>query len=65
VTVRKSGIKAIFAEPQYPVSAANSIAKETGARVYTLDPAVTGDDDPYAYIKTMKKNLSVLIEALK
>jgi zinc transport system substrate-binding protein len=65
LTVRKSGIKAIFAEPQYPVSAANTIAKETSAKVYTLDPAVTGADDPDAYIAIMKKNLVVLKEALR
>lgn len=63
--VRKSGIKAIFAEPQYPVSTAQAIAKETGARVYTLDPAVTGEDNPDAYIEIMKNNLDVLKDALR
>jgi zinc transport system substrate-binding protein len=65
LVVRKYGIKAIFAEPQYPVSAAESIAKETGAHVYTLDPAVTGDDDPDVYIKIMKKNIEALKSALR
>jgi zinc transport system substrate-binding protein len=63
--VKKSGIKALFAEPQYPASAANSIAKETGAKVYILDPAVTGPQDPDAYIKIMEANLATLKEALK
>ena len=44
------------------------IAKETGAKVYTLDPAVTGESKADAYddyINTMKKNLDVLKEALQ
>lgn len=58
-------IKALFAEPQYPAAAAETIAKETGSTVYTLDPAVSGPDDPDAYIDIMENNLQVLTEALK
>lgn len=61
--VRSSEVKALFAEPQYPSSAADAVARETGANVYVLDPAVTGPDSPDAYIQTMRKNLSVLKEA--
>ena len=63
--VRSSGVKALFAEPQYPGRAADSIARETGARVYVLDPAVTGPMDAGAYIRIMDANLRVLQEALK
>ncbi len=63
--VRKNRIRALFAEPQYPSSAAKTIARETGAVVYTLDPAVTGPDDNRAYIDIMRKNLAVLEKALK
>ena len=63
--VKKSGIKALFAEPQYPAKAAKAIAKETGAKVYILDPAVTGPQKPDAYIKIMEANLATLKEALK
>ncbi|HNX23183.1 MAG TPA: metal ABC transporter substrate-binding protein [Spirochaetota bacterium] len=61
--VRSAKIKTLFAEPQYPLSSANVIAKETGAKVFVLDPAVTGENDKGAYIKIMKKNLSVLASA--
>jgi len=61
--VRSAKIKTLFAEPQYPSSSAKVIANETGADVFVLDPAVTGDDDKDAYIKIMKKNLSVLVSA--
>ena len=63
--VRKSGIKAVFAEPQYPAKAVEAIARETGATVYTLDPAVTGPAEPDAYLKTMERNLEVLRRALR
>ena len=61
--VRNSKIKTLFAEPQYPLSSAEVIANETGAKVFILDPAVTGEENKGAYIKIMKKNLSVLVSA--
>lgn len=63
--IKKAGIKALFSEPQYPAQAAAVIAKETSAKVYVLDPAVTGPDDADAYIKIMEDNLKVLKEALR
>ncbi len=58
-------IKALFAEPQYPSKAAETVATETGARVYILDPAVTGPMEADAYIHIMNQNTQVLKEALK
>jgi len=63
--VRKKNIKNLFIEPQYPSASAMVIARETGAKVSVLDPAVTGGDDKGAYIKIMKNNLEVLLGALK
>ena len=63
--VKKLKVKALFAEPQYPAKAAETIAKETGSIVYTLDPVVTGPMEPDAYINIMDSNLKVLEEALK
>ena len=63
--VRKSKVKALFIEPQYPPGAAQIIANDTGAKVYTLDPAVTGPNTPDAYLDIMKKNLATLSEALQ
>lgn len=63
--IKSIGIKALFAEPQYPTKAADTIAKETGAKVYTLDPVVTGPLDADAYITIMESNLKTLQEALK
>ncbi|MBF0122186.1 MAG: zinc ABC transporter substrate-binding protein [Candidatus Omnitrophica bacterium] len=58
--IKKSRIKALFSEPQYPALAAKTIARETGIEVYILDPAVSGPDDLDAYIQIMEKNCEVL-----
>lgn len=63
--VKNMPTKALFAEPQYSSTAANAIANETGATIYTLDPVVTGKDDANAYIEAMQKNAQTLQEALK
>ncbi len=67
-TVKESRIKALFVEPQYSTKAAQTIARETGAKVYTLDPVVTGEAKPGAYddyIRIMEKNSKTLREALQ
>jgi len=64
-TVRKTKVKALFAEPQYPAKCADTIARETGATVYTLDPGVSGPLTPNAYLTIMEKNLLELCRALK
>lgn len=61
--IRQNNIAALFSEPQYPALAARTVAKETGSKIYVLDPAVTGPDDKEAYINIMKKNLQVLKNA--
>lgn len=60
--------KVLFTEPQYSPAAAETIARETGAKIYTLDPVVTGEATPAAknaYIDTMTQNMKVLQEALQ
>ncbi len=63
--VKNARVKALFAEPQYPAKAAQTIARETGAKLYVLDPAVTGPMKDDAYIQIMTKNLGELRKALK
>ena len=65
--VRELGAPPLFVEPQYDDLAAQTLARETGAAVYTLDPAVTGpeEDVPLTYYEdVMLKNMKVLQEAL-
>ncbi len=57
----------LFTEPQYPDLAARTLAAETGAQIYELDPLVTGpmDEGAYsAYEDGMRKNMQVLMLAL-
>ena len=66
--VDKLPSKILFTEPQYSPAAAETIARETGARIYTLDPIVTGEADEQAldaYINTMKQNAQILRDALQ
>ena len=62
--VKDAGCPPLFSEPQYENTALRTIAQETGAAVYELDPLVTGDGGLTAYEDTMHKNLAVLREAL-
>jgi len=66
--VKGLSAKALFTEPQYSPAAAETIARETGAKIYTLDPVVTGEATPAAkdaYLDTMRKNMNTLKEALQ
>ncbi len=66
--VNKLPAKVLFTEPQYSPTAAETIARETGAHIYALDPIVTGEANEQAldaYINAMKQNTQTLKEALK
>lgn len=63
--IKEKKVEAIFIEPQYPAKTAQMISRETGKKLYTLDPIVTGPFHPDAYISIMEKNLMVLQEALR
>jgi len=66
--VRRAGVKVLFAEPQYSQRAADAIAAETGARIFLLDPIVTGDANLSAYddyLIKMRRNMDTIIEAMR
>ena len=44
----------LFGEPQYPETSAQIIARETGIKLYHLDPGVTGSLEKDAYLLAMK-----------
>ena len=65
--VQSRGVPPLFTEPQYEDKAAQTIARETGAAIHTLDPIVTGpeNDMPLTYYEdVMRQNLNVLLDAL-
>lgn len=67
--VRAKNVKVIIAEPQYSDKAAQTVARETVAKVCQFDPVATGPSDPRrargAYLRAMENNLDVLREALR
>ena len=61
-------VKVIFTEPQYSPKAAETIARETDAQIFELDPIVTGEAKPenlLDYIDRMLNNTLTLIKALQ
>ena len=64
--IRKSGIKAVFAEPQFSSKTAEAIAENTGAKVLFLDPIGNPEiPDRSTYLDLMRYNLKVMKEAME
>jgi zinc transport system substrate-binding protein len=63
--IKKTGVKAVFAEPQLSSRVAEVIAQEAGVKVLILDPL--GGRPPYGsdYLKLMRHNLAVLVQAMQ
>jgi zinc transport system substrate-binding protein len=64
-TIRRSGVKAVFAEPQLNPRAAEALAREAGVKVLLLDPL--GGRPPYGsdYLRLMRYNLAVMQQAMQ
>lgn len=62
--IKSQNVKAIFVEPDSSLKLAETISKETGAKIYTLNPVTSGNKTKTAYIDIMKGNIEVLKEAL-
>ena len=61
-------VKVLFTESQYSPKAAETISRETGAKIFTLDPITTGESVPEnssAYLDGMRQNMKTLQEALE
>lgn len=63
--IKKHGVKAVFAEPQFNPKVAEVIAREAGIKVLMLDPmGGQGIKERESYIDIMKYNLAVLQEGM-
>ena len=65
--IKSLGNPPLFVEPQYTDLSAQTLSRETGSSVWSLDPIVTGpeQDVPLDYYETvMLQNMNTLIEAL-
>jgi len=61
--IRKAGSRRCSASRSTRLWPRRRLRKETGAKVYVLDPGVSGPDNPDAYLQIMEKNLEVLRHA--
>ncbi len=59
--VQDQNLPAIFTETNGSTAAAQVIARETGAKIYTLDMAISGSD----YFEIMYRNIHTIKEALQ
>ena len=65
--IERLGNPPLFVEPQYTDLSAQTLSRETGSAVYSLDPVVTGPEEnvPLDYYETvMIRNMETLISAL-
>ncbi|MBQ9083106.1 MAG: zinc ABC transporter substrate-binding protein [Clostridia bacterium] len=64
-SIRAHDVSVVLAEPQYSGALAQTVERETGALVCTLDAATGGANHPDAYLNCMYENLDLLVRALK
>lgn len=62
---KTSGVDILVAEALYSAQLAQTVERETGAVVCTLDAATGGAKEPDAYINIMDENIRLLADALK
>ena len=63
--VREAGNPPLFTEPQYSAQAAITVSMETGAKIFELDPLVTGEMQKNAYEEGMRRNAETLLRAFE
>ena len=63
--INEHKVRALFIEPDYSGSAAEILSRETGVRVYTLNPVTKGDAELTAYEDIMRDNVKIILEAVK
>ncbi len=62
--IESKGVKALFIEPHYDGSAAQVLANETGAKIYVLNPVISGEKSLTAYEDIMRQNIEVIKKAV-
>lgn len=63
--IKNQGVQAIFIEPEYEGSSAEILSNETGVKVYTLNPVLSGENEKSAYVDVMQNNLEIILKAVK
>lgn len=63
--IKENNIRYLFTEEQHDDTISDRIEEETGAKVYVIDTAVTGDADKDSYLKSMRNNINLLKQAFE
>jgi zinc/manganese transport system substrate-binding protein len=63
--VKRLGVKIIFVEPYFDLKTPNAIARDTGARVLVMAPAVGAEKEITDYIKLFDYDINLLLAAIK
>lgn len=64
-TIRHHDVKVVLAEPQYSAALAQTVERETGAYICTLDAGTGGQKHPDAWLNSMYRNLDLLVQVLQ
>lgn len=62
--INENDAKALFTEPAYQGASAQILERETGAKIYILNPITSGEDTLSAYEDIMRQNASVIASHL-
>ena len=63
--IKADNIKALFIDPNYNGSAAEILARETGAEIYVVNPVISGEENLTAYEDIMNGNYKTILKAVK
>lgn len=63
--IKNDNIRALFVAPDYSGSAAEILARETGAEIYVVNPVISGEEKLTAYEDIMKENYKAILKAVK
>ena len=63
-TMKSEQITAILVDSQDDLKSAQTLANETGARIFSLQSGLIGDVANNSYVQTMQDNLTTLKEIL-
>ena len=58
--IKDNNIKSIIIDKQTAKNNAETVANETGAKIYVLDAALSGENDANFYINIMEQNLKIV-----
>ncbi len=61
-TIKQDNIRVLFIEPGYTGSAADVLARETGAEICVLNPVTSGDGSLSSYEDIMRQNIQTIAE---